>query len=298
MMIALIICISNQNWLLPLILECVAAQICSVPFEVIICDDGSVDNPLETITAWSHISKITTRYIWQPNIGVSQVTRSRNNGILATTAQLLVFIDGDICIPPTFLETHLTMHAGHPVIACGGRKTINVRPDADLASLRQHLRLDSSPHERREWDEQLAWISTNRPWMACIGANFSFRGGDHLLFDENIYGWGSDDRDLSIRAFQNGLRPACLPDINSIHFVQEGYSRFPTSKHVVELLKSKQYLRKKYPAGEMTSSIDLVRYCAYNFAEDSWYFQDQRDQRTADQILDQFSSWQSAKSEQ
>lgn len=64
---------------------------------------------------------------------------------------------------------------------------------------------------------QRRWIASTRPWMGCLGGNFSIPADAGVLFDENFESRGSEDRDFAHRAFRSGMRPKLLPSANAIH---------------------------------------------------------------------------------
>ncbi len=85
-------------------------------FEVIVVDDGSA------ISVRGHVDP--SRYpfmvhlIEQENGGPSS---ARHRGVLEARGEILVLIDDDMDLPPRFLETHLSYHAGAPPTAVFGR---------------------------------------------------------------------------------------------------------------------------------------------------------------------------------
>ncbi|WP_296788623.1 glycosyltransferase family 2 protein [uncultured Methanobrevibacter sp.] len=70
-------------------------------YEIIVIDDGSTDNSLEIIKLTLKGCGIKYKIIHQKNAGVSV---ARNQGILASEGEFLVFVDGDDYI----LENHLS----------------------------------------------------------------------------------------------------------------------------------------------------------------------------------------------
>lgn len=70
------------------------------PHEVIYSDDCSTDNSLEIVSQLKDISIVENK-TW---VGV---VKARNNGVKASTGEVLVHVDGDDKLPRNFLEKHL-----------------------------------------------------------------------------------------------------------------------------------------------------------------------------------------------
>lgn len=72
-------------------------------FEVIVAEDGEDERMSEFVAS---VKDLDIKHTTQEDLGIRK-TRSLNNGILVSTGEFLVFIDGD-CIPySTFLESYV-----------------------------------------------------------------------------------------------------------------------------------------------------------------------------------------------
>src|ERR1700733_12678992 len=120
-LMSVIITAFRQTPSVALLLQCLAVQDINHPFEVIICDDGSLP-PLITacITELQPI-KIDVRYVWQPKKG-HRPAASKNNGIRIARGEYLVFLDGDILIKPDYLRLHHLAHTRDNLIVCNPRR--------------------------------------------------------------------------------------------------------------------------------------------------------------------------------
>lgn len=202
--ISLIVAVYNQRRLAQIALPSISAQVVDVPFEVLICDNGSSDDILHSIAELaSYESAIDVRYIWQPNRGF-RLSRSKNNGIRNAQGKILVFVDGDEWLVPFFLQEHWAAHQTPGRLVCGSRHELildrEFLPGLDTEFLEQILAEKCKDQEIRE-----ELRDSDAPWMACTGGNFSVNKSDILIFDEEFEGWGSEDRDLAYRLYSSGL---------------------------------------------------------------------------------------------
>jgi glycosyltransferase involved in cell wall biosynthesis len=87
-------------------------------YEIVIVDDGSTDDTPALIERMK-TARPSWQYLWQANAGRSY---ARNVGIRMAQGELVVFIDSDVVVTPTFLATHLALHeanAGKKVFVQG-----------------------------------------------------------------------------------------------------------------------------------------------------------------------------------
>lgn len=97
---SLIIAIYRDIEALSVIIEALKKQTYT-NFEVIIAEDGNSKEVKEFI---STIENLDIKHTTQEDIGIRK-SRSVNNGILASSGEYLIFIDGD-CVPySTFVES-------------------------------------------------------------------------------------------------------------------------------------------------------------------------------------------------
>lgn len=78
-------------------------------FEVLVVDDGSVDDTTSALEEWSQ--KLPLRWFSQDHGGTS---RARNRAIQEARGRHILFIDDDVLIPPDFLQRHARLQAAHP----------------------------------------------------------------------------------------------------------------------------------------------------------------------------------------
>jgi hypothetical protein len=138
--------------------------------------------------------------------------------------------------------------------------------------------------------KQRQWLSTDRPWLACLGGNFSVPNSPEVRFDEKFESWGSEDRDLAFRLYRAGLQPRLLPRPNALQLRLEG-EHWSEMSHdqVVALLRNKIYLAEKYPNGEMDPSISLVKHCHLNAGR--WSIGPLQEDVSVLEVFDAFRRW-------
>ncbi len=85
--------------------------------EIIIVDDGSAVSPKSMIRMKSASAPFILRYERQENLGPS---RARNNGYRKASANIVLFIDDDILVPPTLIAQHVVAHIKYPASVITG----------------------------------------------------------------------------------------------------------------------------------------------------------------------------------
>lgn len=129
MKVSLIIAVYKDIQALDLIIQAMRTQTYK-NFEVVVAEDG---NSPEMKSYLASIIDLEIKHTFQEDLGIRK-TRSLNNGILASSGEYLIFIDGD-CVPySTFIEGHVAL-ADEGYILSGRR--INLGPEYSK-SLREH----------------------------------------------------------------------------------------------------------------------------------------------------------------
>lgn len=293
--ISVIVAVYDQARFLPILLLSLEAQDCPVPYEVIICDDGSNDSTPGIIRSWRASKELDLRYVWQPDTGF-RVGRSRNNGARLAQGEILVFVDGDSILRPFCLHEHWEAHREGDKLVYGGCQNVMLDKDATLEDCA--VIFDSIPEsEPSDLENRIKWVDTDHSWMACTSGNLSINRAQALFFDEQFQGWGSEDRDFAYRGYQNGLTMHLHKRASVVHLQQEdrivGWN--PTKggdyRSIVAALESKLYLFQKYPGEVMAPSLDLVRYCYLNKTTDTWQLGPMREDVSFVDILAEFETW-------
>jgi len=121
LLFSIIIPTFNRASLISKTLDSVNAQTYR-PIEIIIVDDGSVDNTRERVALWkkrlTKDSKVSVRYCWQKNMGPGA---ARNLGIAESLGRYLMFLDSDDLLYQDCLEKFAAVfHSRHSDMVIAG----------------------------------------------------------------------------------------------------------------------------------------------------------------------------------
>src|SRR5579875_11880 len=290
-MLSVIITTFHQPHSLAALLCCLRAQDVDVPFEVIICDDGS---SLATLKAVKNdaFSRMDIRYIWQPNHR-NRAARSKNNCIRCARGDILVFVDGDIVMDSDFLRKHLEAHDSQNLIVCNSRRWVidaatskfrkqsgsKPPPDSligsadEISSPFKQMLQDSIEVDR---DYQIRMYKTD-PWLSCIGFSFSVERHPAVYFDEAFEGWGPEDRELAFRLVKrHGFSVSYRNDIEVVHLETCSTGRTPFTllprKHsqITSYMRNMIYLRNLYPDEDLSVLLKPLLAYRLNPATQHW----------------------------
>jgi len=167
------------------------------PLEIIIVDDGSVD---ETATIAAQF-KEDIRYVYQSNQGPAA---ARNTGIKLATGELIAFLDVDDLWAKNRLSTQVDFLA--------------TRPEIDIVQgLIQDLELVRIPHDSPIFEvNSEAYYSVNLGSALYRREVFDTVG----LFDETLR--YNEDTDWFIRAWDNNIKKAQLDEVALFYRKHDG----------------------------------------------------------------------------
>ena len=155
------------------------------PYEVIVVDDGSVDDTAAVVSNFDNVL-----YIYQENQGVSA---ARNRGIEASTGAYLAFLDSDDTWLPTKLDAQLDALAGTGLRMCHTEE-IWIRNGVRVNQKKKHKKSGGNQFERCV---ELCCISPSS--VLIQRAVFDEYG----CFDEELPACEDYDLWLRICAFEN-----------------------------------------------------------------------------------------------
>ena len=104
--LSVIICTYNRSELLKKTLQSLTRQTLDKNnFEVILIDDGSIDNTGDLVASFSN--ELPIKYFYQKNSGLAS---AKNHGIYASKGKILFFMDDDDIAMSDLLEEHVKTH--------------------------------------------------------------------------------------------------------------------------------------------------------------------------------------------
>ena len=205
--VSVVIATFNRQDLLRRLLEQLDAQTMDAAhYEVIAVDDGSQDDTREKLAGLK--TRYSLRIERQPNAGAAA---ARQRGVDLARGKIIVVVDDDMQVKPSFLERHLAQHHDENTVVLG-----RLRPDAKLADMplfeRFYARVLANKAEAfaagkaevRGHDVYTGNVSFSKKlFLAAGGFDAQFRA--------------LEDEELGIRLEKAGAKFAFANDAESIH---------------------------------------------------------------------------------
>lgn len=221
---AVIVSTYRQPVYLDLCLQALGAQQ-GQDFEVLVADDGSGAETEAVIARHAPRFEGRLKHVWQPDEGFRKC-RILNLAVLQTSADYLVFVDGDCLAPPDFVAEHLRRaqrgcFLNGALLRLTEAQTAKVLarpgPGEALSGLRQWV---LSGNRRSTRYVKLLLPLALRDWLNrhtttpvyWLGSNSSCFRDDLLAVNgfDNRFSYGFEDGDFGNRLRNNGLRPATV----------------------------------------------------------------------------------------
>lgn len=221
MRIAVIVTTYNRPNALAAVLEGYLAQT-DTDFELLVADDGSTQETADVVHGFQSRARFPIKQVWQEDEGF-RAAAIRNRALAATTADYIVFTDGD-CIPPAAFVAAQRALAEPGWFLSGNRVLLSdaftqrvlrdktpifvwCKPQLFSAVLRGDINRWLPFLRLPDWD----WLRKRTPqrWQGAKTCNLSAWRTDLLHvngLDESYTGWGLEDSDLVIRLLRAGVR--------------------------------------------------------------------------------------------
>ncbi len=191
--LSIVIATRNRASLLTRALESLTAQEAAPPFEVVVADNGSSDATADVVARAADWQLDVRRvYVAEPNRAAA-----RNAALATAEGEIVVFIDDDVWLPPTFLHAHAKAHRGDGVLAVSG-------PILNVTSYDERPR----PGPFNYSNAFFCTCNVSLPRAALLAVS----GFDSRF---NLYGW--EDTELGLRLRRSGVRRAFAWDAYLYH---------------------------------------------------------------------------------
>ena len=220
MHISLIVTTYNRPDALAAVLEGCLVQ--SDPdFDVIVADDGSTPDTADLIAAYKARALFNILHVWQEDQGF-RAAAIRNRALATTTADYIIFTDGDCVLPPDFIASHRNL-AERGWFLSGNRLMLTQAFTEQVLHDKLPIHLWQTSDWLQAWRRGnierllpllrlpgLGWIRKRLPrrWEGAKTCNLSAWRADLLRvngLDESYTGWGLEDSDLVIRLLRAGI---------------------------------------------------------------------------------------------
>ncbi len=184
-------------------------------FEVVVTDDGSSQPCREVVDRFAAEVPFRVKWVTHPHAGF-QLARCRNEGVAESSADYLLFLDGDCVVPPDHLRAHLDLR--QPGWVLGGyccRLSSELSERIDERMIRESSYVDLVPPTefkklRRRHRKAVLYRLVRHPSRPKLaGGNIAIARDDYERvngYDENFVGWGAEDDDLRRRLAAVGMR--------------------------------------------------------------------------------------------
>jgi glycosyltransferase involved in cell wall biosynthesis len=198
----------ERPWHLRRCLVSLACQTLASKMELVVVDDGSRDETAAVVRGFARSAPFPVKFLTHPHEAF-QLCRCRNEGAAASTADRLVFFDGDLVAGRDHIAAHLR-HLAPGVVTNSYcvrlEQEVSLRIDENLIRSGEFTKLASrrdlaklAMMYRKAWFYSLIRHS-NKP--RCKGGDLGVMRSDLERlngFDENFRAWGGEDDDFGFR---------------------------------------------------------------------------------------------------
>ena len=211
MRLSLIITTYNRPDALLLVLRSIEGQI-TLPYEVIIADDGSTNETKEVVTSFQEKFDIRVIHSWQEDSGF-RAAKSRNKAIAKATGKYIILIDGDMILHPEFINDHINnTQSGYFVQ--GSRVLLTqdkTKQTLDQQKINFSLLSNGLQNRKNAFHSNILskLFSNKRNYLRGIRTcNMAFYKQDCINingFNNEFEGWGREDSEFIMRLLNSGI---------------------------------------------------------------------------------------------
>ena len=211
-------------------------------FEIILIDDGSIDNTKELIESFFINKEVEYKYIYQKNSGPST---ARNNGVINSNGEYMAFLDSDDEWHFQKLEIQMKL-----II----EKNLNFLASTYTYDNLENENIDEIELRQYSFTKLLFSNKFSTPGVIMKKTFFQELGG----FDVSMK--YAEDYDLWIRAsIKEDLNLIINPKLFKLY--KNAYGDSGLSSHMFSMYKSELYLFKKIKAKK---NINILEYVFFN----------------------------------
>ncbi|MBI3839816.1 MAG: glycosyltransferase [Planctomycetia bacterium] len=184
-------------------------------FELIVADDGSTDNTPQIVAEFASSVPFRVGFTTHPHT-TFRLSRSRNEGVQASRAPYLLFLDADCILPRDHVRIHLERRKPGTVMAgdccrLDQETSAGITRDVIRGGQFQNWGPKSEIRRLRKLDRSARFycLIRHRTKPKLIGNNVGIWRADYERvngYDENFQGWGCEDDDLRLRLRRAGVR--------------------------------------------------------------------------------------------
>jgi glycosyltransferase involved in cell wall biosynthesis len=202
-------------------LDSIALQTGVAPgqMELVVTDDGSTDETPRIVDEFAASVPFRVAFTTHPHT-TFQLSRCRNEGVRATTAPYILFLDGDCILPRDHVHVHLKRRRAGIVMAgdcCRLDEATSRSVTRDVVRSGEFVAWTPAAELRRlrKLHRAAAFYRLIRhpTKPKLIGNNIGIWRSDYQRvngYDENFQGWGCEDDDLRLRLRRSGVRVASI----------------------------------------------------------------------------------------
>jgi glycosyltransferase involved in cell wall biosynthesis len=211
MRVSLIITTYNRPDALLLVLRSIEEQR-TLPYEVIIADDGSTNHTKEVVTSFQEKSDIRVIHSWQEDNGF-RAAKSRNKAISQSNSDYIVLIDGDVILHPEFINDHI--NNAQPSYFVQGSRVLLTENKTKQALDQQKINfslLSNGLQNRKNaiHSNSLSRLFSNKKntLRGIKSCNLAFFKQDFISvngFNNEFEGWGREDSEFIMRLLNRGI---------------------------------------------------------------------------------------------
>ena len=212
--VSLIVSTYNRPDALRVCLDSVKHQT-TLPYEVIIGDDGSRSETADTIKEISRNFPVPIKHVWHEDNGF-RLAMMRNKSVAASSGDYIIEVDGDVFLHPKFIEDHLR-EAAPGIYVKGGRTNLGKELTEEICRQGVSRRISWLTKGIESKPENALHLKTLAHYLApryrkhhssALGCNMSFFKDDYIKingYDEFFEGWGGEDVDFGVRMQKMGF---------------------------------------------------------------------------------------------